>query len=242
MNSVMERWIGSCRRELLDRTLIWNQRHLMTVLREYEHFYNSHRPHRALDQAAPLRPLPDDVTDLDHSGSGATTARGESSTSIAWSHRFSAPTGRSDPRPPAGHGSERAPASRDHHPRVRRHRVGPCAGSEKLPILVMQVDPVLTPASGGTRRTKSRPHRGWNGCVTRTSRYRSCGSGVVDDGRQRLRGTVRAHRPDRSHRPDADLRRTASADGPGPVRGPLQRAATSSQPPAPPAPARPPRR
>ena len=65
-NSIMERWIGSCRRELLDRTLIWNQRHLMMVLREYEDFYNSHRPHRALDQAAPLRPLPDGVTDLDH--------------------------------------------------------------------------------------------------------------------------------------------------------------------------------
>jgi putative transposase len=46
MNSIMERWIGSCRRELLDRTLIWNQRHLMTVLREYEDFYNTHRPHR----------------------------------------------------------------------------------------------------------------------------------------------------------------------------------------------------
>ena len=28
MNAIMERWIGSCRRELLDRTLIWNQRHL----------------------------------------------------------------------------------------------------------------------------------------------------------------------------------------------------------------------
>jgi putative transposase len=66
MNSIMERWIGSCRRELLDRTLIWNQRHLMMVLREYEDFYNSHRPHRALDQAAPLRSLPDGVTDLDH--------------------------------------------------------------------------------------------------------------------------------------------------------------------------------
>ena len=66
MNSIMERWIGSCRRELLDRTLIWNLRHLMMVLREYEDFYNSHRPHRALDQAAPLRPLPDGVTDLDH--------------------------------------------------------------------------------------------------------------------------------------------------------------------------------
>jgi transposase InsO family protein len=66
MNSIMERWIGSCRRELLDRTLIWNQRHLMTVLREYETFYNTHRPHRTLNQAAPLRPLPDAVTDLDH--------------------------------------------------------------------------------------------------------------------------------------------------------------------------------
>jgi len=66
MNSITERWIGSCRRELLNRTLIWNQRHLMMVLREYEDFCNSHRPHRALDQAAPLRPLPDGGTDLDH--------------------------------------------------------------------------------------------------------------------------------------------------------------------------------
>ena len=65
MNSIMERWIGSCRRELLDRTVVWNQRHLITVLREYEDFYNTHRPHRTLKQAAPLRPLPDDVTNLD---------------------------------------------------------------------------------------------------------------------------------------------------------------------------------
>jgi len=64
MNSIMERWIGSCRREVLDRTLIWNQRHLMTVLREYEDFYNTHRPHRTLKQAAPLRPLPDGLADL----------------------------------------------------------------------------------------------------------------------------------------------------------------------------------
>jgi putative transposase len=53
MNSVMERWIGSCRRELLDRTLVLNQRHLMILLREYEDFYNRHRPHRTLNQAAP---------------------------------------------------------------------------------------------------------------------------------------------------------------------------------------------
>ena len=66
MNSVMERWIGSCRRELLDRTLVWNPRHLMIVMREYGDFYNTHRPHRTLNQAAPLRPLPNGVTDLDH--------------------------------------------------------------------------------------------------------------------------------------------------------------------------------
>jgi hypothetical protein len=40
-------------------------RHLMIVLREYEDFCNTHRPHRTLKQAAPLRPLPDGVTSLD---------------------------------------------------------------------------------------------------------------------------------------------------------------------------------
>ncbi|WP_316784310.1 integrase core domain-containing protein, partial [Streptomyces sasae] len=58
MNSIMERWIQTCRRELLDRTLIWNLSHLLHTLREFETFYNGHRPHRALSQAAPLRPLP----------------------------------------------------------------------------------------------------------------------------------------------------------------------------------------
>jgi putative transposase len=66
MNSIMERWIGSCRRGLPNRNLIWNQRHLLGVLREYEVFYSAHRPHRTLNQASPLRPLPRAVTDLDH--------------------------------------------------------------------------------------------------------------------------------------------------------------------------------
>jgi putative transposase len=35
MNSIMERWIQSCRHELLDRTLIWNQTHLPHALHEY---------------------------------------------------------------------------------------------------------------------------------------------------------------------------------------------------------------
>jgi putative transposase len=56
MDSVMERWIGNYRRELLVRTLLWNQRHLMTVLREYEDFCNNHRPHWSVNQAAALRP------------------------------------------------------------------------------------------------------------------------------------------------------------------------------------------
>ncbi|MGA2830012.1 MAG: hypothetical protein ABSF03_28340 [Streptosporangiaceae bacterium] len=33
MNALMERWVQTCRRELLDRTLIWNQRHLLYTLR-----------------------------------------------------------------------------------------------------------------------------------------------------------------------------------------------------------------
>lgn len=59
MNALMERWIRSCRSELLDRTLIWNRAHLVHALREYEQFYNQHRPHRSLTAAAPLRPLPE---------------------------------------------------------------------------------------------------------------------------------------------------------------------------------------
>ncbi|MFE6165212.1 integrase core domain-containing protein [Streptomyces sp. NPDC056486] len=60
-NAYIERWIGGCRRELLDRTLIINERHLRNVLATFETHFNSHRPHRALRQAAPLRPLPDPV-------------------------------------------------------------------------------------------------------------------------------------------------------------------------------------
>jgi putative transposase len=58
MNAIMERWVQTSRRELLDRTLIWNQRHLLHVLREFEDFYNTHRPHQGLANARPLRALP----------------------------------------------------------------------------------------------------------------------------------------------------------------------------------------
>jgi hypothetical protein len=42
MNAIMQRWIQTCRHELLDRTLVWNQAHLLHALREYERHYNGH--------------------------------------------------------------------------------------------------------------------------------------------------------------------------------------------------------
>jgi putative transposase len=56
--SERDRWIGALRRELLDRILILNRRHLEHVLAQYTTHVNQHRPHRALRHAAPLRPLP----------------------------------------------------------------------------------------------------------------------------------------------------------------------------------------
>jgi putative transposase len=63
MNSLMERWVQTCRRELLDRTLIWNQRRLLHALREFERFYNGHRPHQGIANARPLSPLLGPITE-----------------------------------------------------------------------------------------------------------------------------------------------------------------------------------
>jgi putative transposase len=65
MNAIAERWIGGCRRELLDRTLAWNPAHLRRILREWQTHHNQHRPHRSLNAAAPLKPLPEPI-DLEH--------------------------------------------------------------------------------------------------------------------------------------------------------------------------------
>jgi putative transposase len=56
-NAHIERWIGSVRRECLDRLLIFSRRQLDHVLRIYVRHYNEHRPHRALDLQAPDPPL-----------------------------------------------------------------------------------------------------------------------------------------------------------------------------------------
>jgi len=54
-NAFAERWVGTVRRELLDRMLIMGRRHLQRALSVYVAHYNEHRPHRALGQASPLR-------------------------------------------------------------------------------------------------------------------------------------------------------------------------------------------
>ena len=52
-NAFAERWVRTLRQELLDRTLIVNERQLRALLGEYIEHYNRHRPHRGLDQHAP---------------------------------------------------------------------------------------------------------------------------------------------------------------------------------------------
>jgi putative transposase len=62
-----ERWVGTVRRECLDRLLILSRRHLQHVLAAYVRYFNEHRPHRALAQRPPLsdeQPLAE-VIDLD---------------------------------------------------------------------------------------------------------------------------------------------------------------------------------
>ena len=52
-NAICERLVGTLRRELLDRLLIVNSRHLQAVLTAYANHYNSHRPHQSREQQAP---------------------------------------------------------------------------------------------------------------------------------------------------------------------------------------------
>jgi putative transposase len=67
-----ERWVGTVRRECLDRFLILGRRHLELIIKTYALHYDQHRPHRSLGQRPPCGepPLSDeqamaDVIDLD---------------------------------------------------------------------------------------------------------------------------------------------------------------------------------
>jgi putative transposase len=70
-NTFAERWIGTLRRELLDRIIIWNQHQLNRLVTDYIDHYNTHQatrrvaPHRSLDQRPPLNTDPPLIVDDD---------------------------------------------------------------------------------------------------------------------------------------------------------------------------------
>ena len=53
MNAICERFVGTVRREVLDRTLIFGEAHLRTVLADYQVHYNTARPHQSIAQHVP---------------------------------------------------------------------------------------------------------------------------------------------------------------------------------------------
>ena len=53
-NGITERWVGSCRREILDHVIALNERHLRR-LRDYVNYYHEDRIHDSLDKDTPNR-------------------------------------------------------------------------------------------------------------------------------------------------------------------------------------------
>ena len=52
-NGVAERWVGSCRRDLLDHVLVLNERHLKRLMTEYVRYYHEDRTHLGLAKDTP---------------------------------------------------------------------------------------------------------------------------------------------------------------------------------------------
>jgi transposase InsO family protein len=52
-NGVAERWVGSCRRDLLDHVIILNERHLKRLMSAYLHYYHEDRTHLGLSKDTP---------------------------------------------------------------------------------------------------------------------------------------------------------------------------------------------
>jgi hypothetical protein len=54
-NGIAERWVGSCRRELLDHVIALNERHLRRLLSGYVSYYHDDRTHLWLRKETPSR-------------------------------------------------------------------------------------------------------------------------------------------------------------------------------------------
>jgi putative transposase len=52
-NGIAERWVGSCRRELLDQIVALNERHLKRLLSEYVRYHHEDRTHLGLEKGTP---------------------------------------------------------------------------------------------------------------------------------------------------------------------------------------------
>jgi transposase InsO family protein len=52
-NGVAERWVGNCRRDLLDHVIVLNERHLKRLMNEYVRYYHDDRTHLALEKGTP---------------------------------------------------------------------------------------------------------------------------------------------------------------------------------------------
>jgi transposase InsO family protein len=52
-NGVAERWVGNCRRDLLDHVIVLNERHLKRLMNEYVRYYHEDRTHLALAKGMP---------------------------------------------------------------------------------------------------------------------------------------------------------------------------------------------
>jgi putative transposase len=50
---VAERWVGSCRRDLLDHVIILNERHLKRLMSSYLLYYHEDRTHLGLVKDTP---------------------------------------------------------------------------------------------------------------------------------------------------------------------------------------------
>ena len=54
-NGIAERWVGSCRREILDHVIALNEPHLRRLIRDYVSYYHQDRIHDSLEKDTPNR-------------------------------------------------------------------------------------------------------------------------------------------------------------------------------------------